>query len=36
MALPGGQIYQDVAMYSGVRLYCEKEMYEMVEGLERL
>lgn len=29
-------IYEDVALYAGLWLDCEKEMYENVEGLERL
>ena len=29
-------IYSDVALYAGLRFDCEREMYEKVEGLERL
>ncbi len=29
-------IYEDVALYAGLWFDCEKEMYENVEGLERL
>ena len=29
-------IYSDVALYAGLWFDCEREMYEKVEGLERL
>lgn len=30
------QIYEDVALYAGLWFDCEREMYENIEGLERL